>query len=212
VQKYLKPTWFVDGDHPTVLEKALALTASCADDRERAVALFDFVRDQIAYNPYGPIRERERYKASATLERGYGYCIQKATLLAALLRAVHIPAALIFADIQNVLIPDALRKTLQTDVFVFHCYNHILLNGKWIKGTCAFDTGMCARLDVPVVRFSGKEDAIFPPSLPDGRKFVTYLRDRGPHADVPFDEVMKAFSEYYGEEVLTAAEKGPKKV
>ncbi len=139
MKRFLRATWFIDCDHPSIAEKVTSVTADCRDEREKAVALFEFAREAVAYNPYGPIRERERYKASATLERGYGYCIQKATLLAALLRAARIPCALIFADIRNALIPDTLKQTIKTDVFICHCYNNIFIGGKWYKATPAFD-------------------------------------------------------------------------
>ena len=204
MEEFLKPTYFIDSDNPEIIETARELTRQCKDEREKAVTLFLFVRDRISYNPYGPIFEKERYRASKTLKRGYGYCIQKATLLAALLRAIAIPAALIFADIKNPLIPKNLKDALQTDEFIFHCYNNIFIKDKWVKATCAFDSGICERLSVPTVEFNGEEDAIFPPYLPDGRRFVTYLRQRGICSDVPFDDVIKEFRLFYGEEVLKA--------
>ena len=47
---------------------------------------------------------------SATLARGYGFCVNKAVLLAALARAVGIPARLGFADVRNHL-SSAIGKT-----------------------------------------------------------------------------------------------------
>jgi len=208
VEEYLKPGYFVDSGHPSIVDRAHSLTQTYEGDREKAVALFDFVRDAIAYNPYGPAKEKERYKASATLARGYGYCIQKAVLLTALLRAVSIPAALVFADIRNPLIPDNLKRVLKTNDFVYHCYNNIFVNGSWLKATCAFDSAMCAKLNIPVVRFDGTRDAVFPPITSDGRPFVVYLRHRGISADIPFEEVMHEFESFYGEEVLSALERG----
>jgi transglutaminase-like putative cysteine protease len=204
MEDFLRPTYFVNSDDATIREKANELTKECKNDRERAVALFNFVRDGITYNPYGPVEERERYKASATLARGYGYCIQKATLLAALLRSIGIPGALIFADIINPLIPEHLRDALKTDRFIYHCYNHIFLEGRWLKATCALDSGTCGRIGVPEVEFDGHKDAIFPPFLRDGTRFVTYYNDRGIRPDVPFEEIIREFKAYYGEEVLKA--------
>jgi hypothetical protein len=125
------------------------------------------------------------------------------------LKAVSNPAALVFADIRNPLIPDNLRRVLKTNDFVYHCYNNIFVNGSWIKATCAFDSAMCAKLNIPVVRFDGKKDAIFPPVTSDGRSFIVYLRHRCICADVPFEEAMREFESFYGKEVLAALEKGP---
>ena len=209
MEEYLEPGYFVDSDHPSIIERAHSLTQTRKTDRGKAIALFDFVRDEIAYNPYGPAKEKKRYKASATLARGYGYCIQKATLLTALLRAVSIPAALIFANIRNPLVPDNLRKVLRTNDFIYHCYNNIFVNGSWVRATCAFDSAMCAKMNIPVVRFDGTKDAIFPPVTSDGRPFVSYLRHRGICVDVPFEEIMREFESFYSDEVLSALEKGP---
>lgn len=202
--KFLRPTYFIDCDSPEIIEAATSITKDCKDKVEEAVALFRFARDEITYNPYGPVRDRERYKASHTLQRRYGYCIQKATLLAGLLRAVSIPATLVFADIRNQLIPQTLKDALHTDEFVFHCYNDIFVGGRWLKATCAFDSGSCEKINVPPVEFSGTEDAIFPPFAPDGRRFVTYLRQRAVCDDVPFEDIIRELEAFYGEEVLEA--------
>jgi transglutaminase-like putative cysteine protease len=205
LERFLKATYFVDCDHPLIRDKAVTVTRGLAKDREKAVALFDFVRDRITYNPYGPVEEEIRYKASRTLQRGYGFCIQKATLLAAMLRSVSIPAALVFADIINPLVPENLKNTLGTDRFLYHCYNDICIDGGWLKATCAFDAVMCVRIGVPVVQFDGTKDAVFPAFLPDGRQFVTYYNHRGIYDDVPFQDIINGFRAFYGEEVLKAA-------
>ena len=58
--------------------------------------LFDHVRDEVAYEMAPRFDEgRDEWKASATLERGYGFCQQKAVALAALLRARGIPAGIV---------------------------------------------------------------------------------------------------------------------
>jgi len=198
----LTPTYFIDADNPDILKTAQDLTEGFTDVKDKAVQLFLFARDAITYNPYGPILKKERYRASNTLKRGYGYCIQKATLFAALLRATGIPASLIFADIKNPLIPRTLRDTMKTDTFIFHCYNNIHINGKWLKATCAFDTGTCQKLGVPPVEFDGNKDAIFPSILPDGKPFVTYLRHRGEYSDIPFLDIIKEFKSFYGHDVI----------
>src|ERR1700751_6093438 len=49
--------------------------------------------------------------ASRCLENGYGFCITKAVLLAALLRVRAIPARLGYADVRNHLTSERLRRT-----------------------------------------------------------------------------------------------------
>jgi transglutaminase-like putative cysteine protease len=204
MENFLAPTYFIDCDHPAITETARNLTRHCADEKEKAVTLFRFARDEIQYNPYGPIFDRERYKASRVLARGYGYCIQKATLLAALLRTLGIPTGLVFCDIQNPLIPQKLRNTMKSDTFIFHCYNRIFIRKAWLNAVCSFDSITCERLNVPPVEFTGGEDALFSTEAPDGRHFVTYLHHRGLYDDVPFENIMQEFRQFYGDDVLAS--------
>jgi hypothetical protein len=207
MEKFLRATFFIESDNVKVREQAHNLGRYCDDDYERAVRLFRFVRDGISYSLHGSPLEKERYRASATLTRGYGFCIQKAVLLAAMLRAVSIPAALIFANIRNQLISEAISEPMRSDTFIYHCYNNIFLGGKWVKAVCAFDQEICKRLNVPLVEFTGREDAIFPTALADGRKFVTYLRHRGIYDDVPFEEMMSEWGRFYGSEGTAEAKR-----
>ncbi len=203
----MRATFFIECDNVKVREQALDLARYGADDCERAVLLFRFVRDGISYSLHGSPLEKERFRASATLDRGDGFCIHKAVLLAAMLRAVSIPAALIFADIRNRLISEAISEPMRSDTFIYHCYNNILLDGMWVKAVCAFEQEICKRLNIPLVEFTGHEDAIFPPVLADGRKFVTYLRHRGIYDDVPFEEMMSEWGRFYGGEGTAEAKK-----
>ena len=61
-------------------------------ERERAVALLYAVRDGFRYDPYRLDLSPAGMKASAVLAAGYGWCVTKATLLAALCRAAGIAA------------------------------------------------------------------------------------------------------------------------
>jgi hypothetical protein len=198
MEKFLRATFFIESGNAKVRELALDLVHDAADECEKTVRLFKFVRDGISYSLHGSPFEKERYCASATLTRGYGFCVQKAVLLAAMLRSISIPAALIFADIRNQLISEAISEPMRSDTFIYHCYNCILLDGKWVKAVCAFDQEICRRLNVPLVEFTGREDVLFPPVLADGRKFVTYLRHRGIYDDVPFEEMVSEWERFYG--------------
>ena len=118
---YLKPTFVIDSDSEVVKKKATLLAEKYRSQREKAKVLFYFVRDEIKYNPY-PSHSVEDYRASKTLQRGEGYCVQKAVVLTALARAVGIPARLGFADIRNNLAPKDLVEIMGTNMFVYHGY------------------------------------------------------------------------------------------
>ena len=78
----LAPTAAIDSDHPAV--RAFAERhAVGADDRERAVALALAVRDGFRYDPYKADLSPQGMRASTVLAQGYGWCVPKAVLLAA---------------------------------------------------------------------------------------------------------------------------------
>src|SRR5919108_4793728 len=196
LKQYLQPGRFVDSTHPKVVQFATA-HAKGADDRERAVSLYYAVRDRIRYNPFQNFTLDDTYRGSMCLERGEGWCVPKAALLAACARAVGIPARVGYADVKNHLTTPALTAKMGTDLFVFHGYTDLFLDGKWVKATPAFNLALCKRFRVKPLEFDGSADSIFHPFDEDERRHMEYLRDRGVFADVPVDEIQRAFREAY---------------
>ncbi len=193
---YLKPTFVIDSDSEVIKEKATLLTEKYDSQKEKAKELFYFVRDEVKYNPY-PSSSIEDYCASKTLERGEGYCVQKAVVLTALARAVGIPARLGFADIKNHLAPKELIEMIGTNVFVYHGYSELWLNNKWVKATPAFNIAMCNKFDIKPVEFDGVTDAIFHERNMKGELHIEYIKYHGTFADLPFKEIMQAFIDQY---------------
>src|SRR4030042_4087714 len=101
IEFYLKPTKAIDSDHEVIRVTAAELTRGGVVEAEKAVTLFHFVGDTIRFNAYMVSACFEDFVASKVLERGKGYCVQKAVLLAALGRAARIPSRLYFARIRN---------------------------------------------------------------------------------------------------------------
>ena len=139
MEQYLAPTDIIDSDHPDIINLARSLTASASDDAGRASRLFYHARDAVRYNPYSPFHRPEFYRASTVLKRGYGYCIQKAVVLAALGRAAHIPTRLGFADIQNHQLPKKLLELQGTDIIYSHGFTEFFIDDSWRKATPAFN-------------------------------------------------------------------------
>lgn len=194
---WLRPTAFVDSDAPAVVAFARNAVGDETDPRRRAVALYYAIRDGVTYTPYCDYRSPETYRASAVLAKRAGFCVGKAALLAAVARAEGIPARLRFADVRNHLCTPRLRELMGGDVFVYHGYVELQLEGRWVKGTPAFDVALCERFGVVPLEFDGREDSIFQPYDRAGRRHMEYLRDRGAHADVPAAEIMAAFAREY---------------
>lgn len=192
----LAPGCYIDSDHPAVCEFARRHVKG-ETDIERAVSLYYAVRDGIRYNPFLNFMDDDTYRASSCLERGEGFCVGKAALLAACARAVGIPARVGFADVKNHLTTPRLEERMGTDLFVYHGYTEFFLEGKWVKATPAFNLALCRRFRVKPLEFDGREDSIFHPFDEENRRHMEYVRDRGSHADVPADEIRQAFRETY---------------
>jgi transglutaminase-like putative cysteine protease len=194
--EYLAPGRFIDSTNPLVVGFAKA-NVKGQTERERAVSLYYAVRDEIRYNPFLDFSDPAVFTASAVLEAGQGFCVGKASLLAACARAAGIEARVGFADVKNHLTTPRLAETMGSDLFVYHGYTELNIDGKWVKATPAFNLALCTRFRVKPLEFDGREDSIFHPFDQDDRRHMEYLRDRGVYADIPVDEIQQAFRDTY---------------
>ncbi|PPE75588.1 transglutaminase family protein [Solimonas fluminis] len=195
--EFLQPASIVDSDHPEVVAYARRHAGPTADPRERAVSLYYAVRDGFRYDPYAIDVSVEGLRASSVLRLGHGWCVTKAALLAAGCRALGIPAKVGFADVRNHLSTERMRRTMQTDVFYWHGYTAILLDGQWVKATPAFNIGLCERFRLKPLEFDGREDSIYHPYDLAGNRHMEYLAFRGEHLDVPWQEMRADFERLY---------------
>ena len=193
---YLQSTYVVNSNSKIIKDTAALLTEKCSSQEEKAKELFYFVRDEIKYSQYPP-RSIEGYRASETLQRMEGYCVQKAVVLTALARAVGIPSRLGFADIKNHLAPKELIEMMGTNLFVYHGYSELWLNSKWVKATPAFNIEMCNRFDIKPVEFNGVTDAIFHEKNKKGELHIEYIKYHGTYRDLPFEKILQAFIDQY---------------
>ncbi|OGP54343.1 MAG: hypothetical protein A2Y65_02365 [Deltaproteobacteria bacterium RBG_13_52_11] len=200
MNSFLEATEAIDCDHPQIRDLAYQVIHGARDVHEKARRLFDLVRDTIKYNPYSPFFLMEHYKATTTLRRGRGYCVQKSVMLIALARAAQIPARLVFADMRNYRVPEKLAGMMATNLFVFHGYVEWFLGGRWVRVTPSFEKELCREQGYPLVEFNGREDAILPSLDAEGRRFVEYVRHHGTFADVPLDLILRAWERAYGNE------------
>jgi len=193
MQRYLNCTYTIDCEEESVKEKAQILTTNQETTVDKARALFYFVRDEIKYNPYVPIYILEDNRASITLERGEGYCVQKAILLAALARASGIPTKLGFADIRNYILPKKIADAMRGEnLFIYHGYVAFYLDRKWVKATPAFDLKMCTKNRIIPVDFDGRSDAQFHRYNQEGELHIEYVREHGYFDDLPWEGLLEA--------------------
>ncbi|HRO60414.1 MAG TPA: transglutaminase family protein [Burkholderiaceae bacterium] len=192
----LAPTALIDSDHPDVVA-FVKRHAQGTDDRDRAVALYYAVRDGFRYDPYRIDMSVEGMRASTVVSTGIGWCVPKAALLAAACRAAGIPARVGYADVRNHLSTERMRKMMGTDLFIWHGYTDILLDGAWRKATPAFNLELCERFGLLPLEFDGREDSIYHPYDRSGNRHMEYVNQRGSFDDMPLAQIMADFEEHY---------------
>ncbi len=196
-EAYLAPTFYLDFDDPRVAAFARDRAGETGSDLERTVRLYYAVRDEIHYDPYSMEISPRVMTASHCLETGRGFCVPKAALLAACARCVGVPARLGYADVRNHLATARLLERLGTDLFIYHGYVELRLEGSWVKATPAFNIGLCEKFRVLPLEFDGRADSLFHPFDADGKQHMEYVNDRGAYADLPFAEMERAFRATY---------------
>jgi transglutaminase-like putative cysteine protease len=192
----LAATALVDSDHPAVRDFA-ARHAQGSDARERAAALNLAVRDGFRYDPYRIDLSDEGMRASGVLAAGYGWCVPKATLLVATARAAGIPARLGFADVRNHLSTERMRALMKTDLFIWHGYAELWIDGAWRKATPAFNLSLCERFGLKPLDFDGRTDSIYHPFDRSGRRHMEYVNLRGSFDDLPLARIRTDFAALY---------------
>jgi transglutaminase-like putative cysteine protease len=193
----LNPTAMVDSDHDAVREFTGQHSSESHGDRDNAVTLYYAVRDGFRYDPYSIDLTVGGLRASHVLEIERGWCVTKAILLAACCRAIGIPARLGYADVRNHLSTARMRAQMRTDLFIWHGYTSILLDGNWVKATPAFNVELCDKFRLHPLEFNGREDSIYHPYDLDGRQHMEYVTFHGEFCDVPLDRMIDDMKRTY---------------
>lgn len=191
----LAPTALIDSDHPDV--QAFARRHLRDSDKDTAVALYYAVRDGFRYDPYRIDLSPAGMRASSVLAQGYGWCVPKAALLAAACRVAGIPARVGYADVRNHMSTERMRQTMDGDVFIWHGYTDILLDGAWRKATPAFNIELCDRFGLLPLEFDGTQDSIYHPYDRAGNRHMEYIRQRGAFDDMPLEQIAADFRRTY---------------
>ena len=204
-EEYLAPGEFIDSDAAEVRAFAEKTTAGERDAVARAMKLYYVVRDGILYDPYYAGAEPRFFRASDCLKAKRGFCIPKAALLAAGARCVGIPARVGFADVRNHLATKRLLELVGSDLFIWHSFTELYLEGRWVKATPAFNLSLCERFRVHPLEFDGRNDSLFHEYDQGGRRHMEYVRDRGSYSDVPYEQIIADFKKTYPRLLAVAA-------
>lgn len=126
LDKYLACDEIIDWQTPEVAALARSLTSAAGSEVEKAKCLYEWVRDQIPHScDVG--HTTVTCRASDVLRHRTGTCLAKAHLLAAMLRAIDIPAGLCY---QLLWYNDG-----DSERMILHGLNGVYLRsiGRWIR-------------------------------------------------------------------------------
>ncbi|HZM90345.1 MAG TPA: transglutaminase family protein [Blastocatellia bacterium] len=194
----LAATSTIESTHSSVVHFTRVHSGDVTGDVDKTVRLFYAVRDGFRYDPYQIDLTIPGMKASTTLEIERGWCVSKAILLAACCRSLGIPARLGFADVRNHLSTERMRRRMRTDIFYWHGYTEIRLEGKWVKATPAFNIELCEKFGLLPLDFDGRNDSLYHPFDASGNRHMEYVNQRGAYLDLPLEEIILTFRQQYG--------------
>ena len=194
---YLAPGRYVDSDHSAVIAFAHRVADPAMAPREIAVKLYYAVRDEFLYDPYCFDTTVEGLKGSRVIEAGRGFCVPKAALLAAAARVLGVPARLGYADVRNHLSSKRLQDMMGTDLFVFHGYTELWVDGQWLKATPAFNLSLCEKFGLLPLEFDGVHDSLYHAFDRAGRQHMEYVNQRGSFDDLPLAQITATFEQIY---------------
>jgi transglutaminase-like putative cysteine protease len=201
--KDLAATEFLDHDHASMRSFASEVTNGLGDDASKAAALFAEVRDRIRYDPHDISANPAAHRSSAILTGSQRWCVPKAVLLSSACRAVGIPARLGYSDVRNHLQSPALAEKMGTDLFYWHGYSVLWLDGVWRKASPAFNVELCERFGTRALDFDGRSDALLHAHDGDGNRHMEYINDRGVYDDLPLAEIFESFAVLYKSDLVT---------
>lgn len=192
----------IDSHTETIRSAVERCTHEARTASERLRALFYFVRDRIAYTfaPQGSnllVDPADAFRASATLARGSGMCIQKATLLCALARASGFRARLSFQALRDHRLPRELARLMGSDVLVPHGLASVEFHEQWLRLDPSLDLDLCRRKGYRPTEFSETQHALLPAADVNGRPHFEVLEEMGDFDEFPLDFVLQTFAARY---------------
>lgn len=102
-----------------------------------------------------------------------------------------------FCNVRNHIATEKIVELLKTNLLVFHGYNEVWVNEKWVKTTVAFNKTLCDKLGVDSLDFDGINDYIFQEFDKSNAVFMEYEHDYGSFHDVPHDLWVSETKRYY---------------
>ncbi len=129
--RYLAASAFVDSTHPDIIALANSLTTPEMSEMQKLEALHRWVIENISYDYQAFLRQENiLVPASQTMATGLGMCRDYSFLLAALSRAIGLPARVVYGE--------AGSNGWDTHL---HAWNEIMINGEWVTVDATWNAG-----------------------------------------------------------------------
>jgi Transglutaminase-like superfamily len=123
--RWLRGTRQLDVMAPKLRTQTLSLTQLLHSDREKAVALHNFVQNL----PFGCVADYSELTADGVLKQGSGDCFTKGLLFVAMLRCAGIPARLRFVSLPV----HFLRGIIEPEeASIMHAMTEMLIDNRWL--------------------------------------------------------------------------------
>lgn len=196
-ENYLKPTFYLNYEDLR-FQEFIKPFADIQDKTQLATKLYLHVRDYFLYDPYHLDLRPSALQASQLVTKNRAWCVEKAIVFAACLRAFGIPTRLGYAIVENHIGIDRLIQVLRSKRIVFHGYVEVYLDEfqSWTKATPAFDARVCRLNKVEPLIWNGTCDSLFQ-AYSQNDKFMEYHHDYGTFDDVPRDLMQREMQTYY---------------
>lgn len=195
---YLKPTDYIDCDHPDVVAKARELTSGCRTDRERLERIYYFVRE-LPYDilaSFAYLAEGRR-RASDVLAAGTAFCMGKASSFVALCRAAGIPARVGFQQLDcpdKTFMAEEVRRLWGDRPLPWHSLGEAQLDGRWLKLDATIHSAAANAQGRPYTQeFDGRHDipSVEGPVVKELGSYADYPRDVAQWYEAVAREVME---------------------
>jgi len=163
LKSFLLESEYCDFKNPDIQKLAQQITGKYENPKDKAVALFYWVRDNVHYR----VGLWNR-KASETLAERSGSCTNNANLLVSLLRSVDIPAGYNVMRVKGqelfgLITPPTFKKRISEKAV--HIYAQAYINGKWVKCDPSVDVHLSEKTShfnsqSKLVDWDGEKDAL----------------------------------------------------
>ncbi|WP_298509649.1 transglutaminase family protein [uncultured Kordia sp.] len=195
--KYLKSTYYFDFEQEVIQKLITSYQDETISNTEKAIALYNKVRDDWKYDPYTISFSKENFRASTIAQKATGNCVEKSIVLIAVLRAVGIPARLHLGKVKNHIAVERLTEKFGSNELTPHGMVNVFLNNKWLKLSPAFNASLCKKFKVAPLEFDGENNSFLQQYNNQGSLFMEYTDDYGHFEDVPLDFMKRNVKEHY---------------